>query len=1059
MSAKNTGKSVAVAVVVCALFVASLAVAGTTGKITGRVVDRETGEPIPGAAVTIIGTVLGALSDEEGRYVMLSVPVGAYVVKAQLIGYSPMEVSNVRVSVDLTTEVQLELVAVALEVGTIHVRAERPLIIKDQTSSLRIVDREQISSLPTRSYQDIVGYQAGVVQFLDNAEVRARGGRESTSGPATMSIRGGRRSEVAYFVDGFSQQDPQSGLSTTQINQNTIEEVSITTGGFNAEYGWISSGVINVTTKEGSSKYSGTIELLTDNITARSYDYNVYAGDFSGPVPGFEEKMTFFVSGERRYLGDRQPRSTTEDRFNYTKEYEIDPVTGDTLGFRMVVDGTRELPSNRLSGYSWQGKLNWNITNSMKLKFGVLGSHDDWSEYQHSFYFNRNHVPRYVDLNNSLYGKLVYNVNPKTFFTAAVNYFMTDRERGDGVHFDDIWSYSRPDANFTFDETILFWSGDNPNTPSARDHQLMWDTTYGYGYIAVETGDTLEDGTPVTRDVVVRDDRGFVRNGRYREDVDSALAVAGNPWVSDLIARDEDGVMYADEGWVWEDYRKRRSSYYGFQADITSQVHRNHEVKAGIDYQYHTLRYYRHLFPHAAFKDSVVDGVWYDHGGFDDVDHFGYDIFGNESDTLSEGNEARHPYNFAAYLQDKFEWEGLVVNAGLRFDYLNVNTKRLKFPATPLGDPNDDIGDDNVLDPTDMEEAKAETKLSPRLGFGFPISDKTTFHLSYGKYFQRPDLQNLYVGWDYMEYRLTSAGYYYPFGNPNLRPEKTTAYEIGLTKQVGDYTRLDITAYYKDISDLTQLIHQSVAPGAAGRDFDLYDNADFGTVKGLELALNMRRNHNVALDINYSLAWANGTGSWPNTQRNIVWTVSESPKMTSPLDFDQRHKLSATVDIRAGKGEGPKIGESYPLENAGVNFHFAAGSGTPYSPMNIFNETTLAAVSPSPDGAINSEYSPWTYRLDLKANKVFYMGRYGMELYVWVLNLLNRKNEIDVYEATGQASSTAWLATEDGQAFIESNKVPDWTGLNGRQKYELKQNNPNSYGEPLQVRFGVKISF
>jgi len=1049
LRAKITMKSGAVVVAVCVLFAASVVIAGTTGKITGRAVDRETGEPVLGAAVTVVGTTLGALTDSEGRYVILSVPVGSYVVRAQLVGYAPMEVANVRVSVDLTTTTNFEMVSQAVEIGTIRVQAERPIIIQDQTSSLRIIDREQISTLPTRSYQDIVGYQAGVVQFLDNADVRQRGGRESTSGPATMSVRGGRRSEVAYFVDGFSQQDPQTGLATTQVNQNAVEEVSITTGGFNAEYGWVSSGAINVTTKEGGREYDGTLEVITDNVTGRNYDYNVYAADFSGPMPGFNEKMTFFISGERRYLGDRLPHATTEDWFFEDKDGA--PVYRDG-------DSRYELPSNRLSGYSWQGKINWNVTNSMKLKFGLLGSHDDWSEYLHSYYFNRDHVPRYVDKNNSAYAKLVYNVNPKTFFTAAINYYVTDRKRGDGTVFDDVWAYSRPDANFTFENTALFMTGDNPNTPSARDHQLMIDETYGYGYITVDTGDTLDDGSPVFQDIVVRDERGFVRNGRLRDSVDARFAQGDKPWISDLILLDEDGVMYADEGHIWEDYMKRNSSYYGFKADITSQVHPNHEVRAGIDFQYHTLRNYQHLFPHVAWKDSVVDGVWYDNGGFDDVDHYGYDKLGNETDTLSEGTEARHPYNAAFYLQDKFEWEGLVINAGLRFDYLNVNTKRLKFLETPLGDPNDDIGDDNVLDPTDLEDAKAETKLSPRLGFGFPISDKTTFHLSYGKFFQRPNLENLYVGWDYMEDRLINAGYFFVFGNPNLLPEKTTAYEIGITKQVGDYTRLDVTAYYKDVEDLTQQGHMSVAPGAAGRDFDMYVNSDFGTIKGMELSLNMRRNHNIALDFNYSLSWAKGTGSWPSSQSNIVWTVAEPPKLTSPLDFDQRHKVSATVDIRAGRGEGPKMGDWYPLENAGINFHFGAGSGTPYSPMNVFNEVTLGAVSPSPDGAINSEYGPWTYRLDLKANKIIPFGRHQLNFYVWVLNLFDRLNKIDVYESTGQANSTAWLETEDGQAFIRSTAEPDWTGYTGLEKYQLIQNNPNSFGEPLQIRFGVKVS-
>ena len=126
--------------------------------------------------------------------------------------------------------------------------------------------------------------------------------------------------------------------------------------------------------------------------------------------------------------------------------------------------------------------------------------------------------------------------------------------------------------------------------------------------------------------------------------------------------------------------------------------------------------------------------------------------------------------------------------------------------------------------------------------------------------------------------------------------------------------------------------------------------------------------------------------------------------------------------------------------------------------MNIFNEVTLAAISPTPDGSINSEYGPWTYRLDLKANKVLNFGKYDLDVYIWVLNVLDRKNEIDVYESNGQVNSTGWLMTPDGRTFLETYEDADYTGYSGGQKYEIKQNNPNSFGIPRQIRFGVKVS-
>ncbi|MBD3297191.1 MAG: TonB-dependent receptor plug domain-containing protein, partial [candidate division Zixibacteria bacterium] len=667
---------------------AMVAGAATTGKITGVVTDETTGEPIPGAAVTIEGTVLGALTDDEGRFVILNVPVGSHKVRASIVGYQSMVLTNVGVSVDLTTYEDFELSERAVEMEAVTVTVERPLVIKDQTSSLRIVDEELIQNSPTRGYDEIIQLQSGVTRYADNAaRGRARGDRENSVN-GTLHIRGGRASEVAYYVDGFSQQDPLTGMSTVNINQNAIQEVQLTTGGFNAEYGKISSGVVNVTTKGGygTSGYNGGFEVATDNFEVdKSYDYNLYAAHLSGPLLPNNERLSFFASGERRWQGDRAPRANMENSFT----------------------GRDRLPVNSLSGWSYQGKLYYDLTNDIQLKAGVLGSKDDWREFRMDYYFNRNHVPRYEDENNSFYGQVVHNISPKTFYTASVNYFQTKRLRGDGVHFDDLLAYSRPDGQTRFDESTLFWLGDDPATQDSFEVR------------PVHIGGT---------------DSAYVRMPVEATVIDSSGETV-------------DTVRYANEGHVWDDFLKRNSSYVGLDFDVTSQVHPNHEVKSGLEFQRHDLKFYQHYFPVNAY--SGLDG-----GGFRDANNYGYDKLANESDTLSEGNEARNPLEFAGYIQDKFEWQGLVVNAGVRLDVLDVNTRRLVNEAVPLnGDST--RGNPEALDiDSDMEPAEVQYDVSPRLGIGFPVSDQTIFHFSYGKFFQRPDLKNLYVAWDYMEYKI-----------------------------------------------------------------------------------------------------------------------------------------------------------------------------------------------------------------------------------------------------------------------------------------------------------------
>jgi hypothetical protein len=193
-----------------------------------------------------------------------------------------------------------------------------------------------------------------------------------------------------------------------------------------------------------------------------------------------------------------------------------------------------------------------------------------------------------------------------------------------------------------------------------------------------------------------------------------------------------------------------------------------------------------------------------------------------------------------------------------------------------------------------------------------------------------------------------------------------------------------------------------------------------------------------------------------NTQRNIAWQATEPPKQTSPLDFDQRHKLSMNLDFRLGKGEGPNWAGRKWFENSGVNVLFNIASGTPYTPTFTYDEVTLAAVTGVPSGPINSRYGPWTNSVDFKATKEIPVGNFHVEGFVWVLNLFNSQNPIAVYTSTGSATTTGFLNTEDGKTFVQTANA---AGQDGQALYNLAENNPNLYSNPRLVRFGLRASF
>ncbi|MDM7913660.1 MAG: TonB-dependent receptor, partial [Candidatus Eisenbacteria bacterium] len=749
-----------------ALVVGTAAWAGTVGKISGVVTNKQSGQPLPNANVSLLGTLIGTTADAEGRYSVLNVPAGTYRVQASLVGYQPVVVDEVRVVPDFTTTLDFQLEQTVLGgIETIEIKAEKPLIQKDLTGTTRFVDREQIENLPTRGYQEAASLQAGITSNQINQDLYGDLDVESSNNPS-LHVRGGRAEEVAYFVDGFSQQDPLTGLSTTSINQNAIDQIVVMTGGFNAEYGKIMSGAVNVITREGASKYFGAAEVATDALAgdwigAKSYDYNTYDLSLGGPIVPGNPKMNFFVSGERRWQRDRDPRPIGDLGFpnQYLSLYKDD-----------------HLPSNELGGWTGQAKLSWDLNPAMKLRVGGLASKDDWQEYHHQYLFDASHMPRYEDTNWSVFGTMTHTLNPKTFYTVGVNHFYTERFRGDGVAFKDLGAYGRPLGNPRYDPSMpLFFYG-----PTIR-----------------------EDGS-----------------------------------VNDSTAH------------VYDDYLHRESSYYGFKGDLSSEWTQNNTAKFGVEYRYHTLRRYRHLFPVQVVTDENGDVV-NEGTSVVDVDRFGYDLTDPEKHLDDGLDGAKHPKDASVYLQNKYELDQFVLNAGLRYDYLDVDTEVLANETLPLGE------DRAVLDPQDLKTGEAHNKLSPRLGVAFPVSDRTQFHANYGIFYQQPNLEDLYAGYNYLAYKARVGGYYYAFGNPNLIPETTTAYEVGFSQQMADNARFDVTLFYKNVQDLVQV--QSIR--SSPNSYSSYRNTDYGTIKGLDFTFDLRRTNNITATVNYTFSFANGTGS------------------------------------------------------------------------------------------------------------------------------------------------------------------------------------------------------
>lgn len=275
------------------LMLATVALAGVTGKISGRVTEAATGETLPGANVILINTLTGAAADMDGRYVILNVSPGVYSLQVSMMGYGSVIYENIRVSIDLTTKVDFQLSEEVLESGeSVTIFATRELVQRDLTASTAILGAEEIASLPIAEISDAIALQAGII-----------------SSGGSLHIRGGRSGEIGYWIDGIPVTDVFDGGSVIEFNKDAVQELQVITGAFNAEYGQAQSGIINIATKEGSNIFGGSVSAYAgdhlsnhdeiffgindfDAVDTRNFEISLH-----GPI--VKDKLFYFINGRR----------------------------------------------------------------------------------------------------------------------------------------------------------------------------------------------------------------------------------------------------------------------------------------------------------------------------------------------------------------------------------------------------------------------------------------------------------------------------------------------------------------------------------------------------------------------------------------------------------------------------------------------------------------------------------------------------------------------------------------------------------------------------------------
>ncbi len=821
-------------------------------------------------------------------------------------------------------------------------------------------------------------------------------------------VRGGRLDEVGYYLEGISVRNPMTGGNAVRIVQDAVEEIQVQAGGYTAEYGGANAGLIRQQLKTGTKDFKASFEYITDNITFTSKD-NAFDGNkrLGANWFGYSE-MTGTFSGP--VLSDKVKFFGLVN-YNYQRDKNPQPFPGINIGW--VTDA--------VSGDS---------LNLIYPAGAVRGNYFETATYTGTLTFDL--MPVQLRIAGT------YSTN------GTQNPFNTHRNAG-------------LIANILSTNRIEQIDGTNGTGSLKLTHvlsdKMYYDVTFGYFRQTSHLYDPL-----------LVDD--FLNYG------DSlANAAVGASTFASRYTRPERVSIYSfafnspDD--VLAGYQKFRRENISFNFGFSWLPNKQHAIKFGGDYQRYAIRNYswnnERVFSLAGLLSNpgarTAEEILIAQG----VNNYGYDVFGNETDEDGLFG-AKHPVFAAAYIQDKIDLDDIILNIGLRYDYIDTDNQEFVNPSLP------DLAIDfnsGEIHPEGLVDVPSFQAISPRIGISFPVTDQTIFHAQYGKFVQQTRLADIYQSLNVTASQLRGGLFInLPVGF-NLRPTRTTQYEIGFTQQIGDFASFDITGYYKDVKDQVVLDLQTVDRTSLFKSYNVYRNGDFATTKGLEISFNMRRTKRIAINASLSFQDAQGTGSFPNSNRGIVGAPLDGvtifrPQYISPLEFNNSFRGNLNIDYHFGVNDGPSF-----LHEAGASLLLKFSSGHPYTRGIGGANLEGDARDRQPVEALNASITPSTFQADLRIDKTFRLfDKVKLNVYLFVINLFDAKNIENVFLRTGSTSDDGYISDPNlsGELVNQPNYIDMYRAIN-IDYYEAYNNAPalftapNLYGPPRQIRLGVKLEY
>jgi outer membrane receptor protein involved in Fe transport len=951
-----------------------------TGKITGVVTDAGTGQPVEGAQVFIQGTGLGAVTGGNGRYFILSVQPGTYTVTARRIGFQSVEVAGVNVAIDVTRELNFRLNSSSTVLQTQRIVAEAaPLVERGLTGSSTTITADVIQNLPVTNIAGVLSLQQGFTAVPQNTSLLSLA-EETRATVQPIRVRGGRGGATVALIDGIPINNPLFGQESISLNPLAVSAVDFTRGYMEPQYGNGLSGVINQALREGGTQVAGSLDYQNSSIAGafgskadELRGYNLFRGFLGGPVPGTDARLRYMVSGQLE-SGAAQVLEFDNDITSFTNPQRraAGQLGTDALD---IISGWRAFGGRQ--NQQFLGKLTFLpfANGNTKINATVIDQQRQAQNYDR----------RYL---------LAYAGDPWARSVDVVDSLGFAGQR----NFRDILQTSVRDETRMYVGSLQQRFGRTSLNVSAARMEGDRESCNLFLGVCINSPFTLAN---------------------FRETFWAPFAVA-------------EGVPFFGSGNVYggEDY-----STNTIRADVQSQVTDHHNLQVGAWFVQHDIEY-------------------------NEVRALG----GNSGLALTVPQLYRaKPREIATYLQDRIEYDFLTVRLGFRYDYGKAEGRGFADPQNPTnGTTARDIcesqfggvtactgsapgpnGKPILLDSAarlaqldDFKDADARTAFSPRIGVSFPLTERSQIFFNAGRYTMNPLYANVYrnTGIGVTAGTVAEGGDAFCrlaeikpgttecvpplapnnpdyIGNPNLKLEEATQYEVGYAGEFGRAYAVNVAIYNRDETGLSGLRRSRAAQdigttyaGQATPSYFTIVNQDFLTARGVEVQFRRRLTGRWGYDLNYG--WSRATTNSPPPDRAFEVAQGGEANRTALRevlsDIDQTHRANATLQFGI-LNDVPqwRFGNLLRQTNLSVTYRFA--SGFPYTPIR--GETLGAILNPANVADINAGRSPSTQQVDLLAQKSFDVRNLRYGLFVRVDNLLDRKNCVQVFVNTGNCES------------------------------------------------------